>query len=156
MRDDVVVRRLVPVMNTFFTILIADRNSHVRMFLMREMMADGYRVKLTGDGENVLKIAFTPGAVDLLILDPDLPGIEASSLLDALGERIPALPIVLHINRRYYEEKFFMEKNSLCMTIEKEGDSVDRIKEAVRKLLSTSGSSAVERHGSICRKGPTP
>lgn len=143
-------------MNNFFTILIADRNSHVRMFLMREMMAEGYRVKLASNSEMVLKIAFTPRAVDLIIIDPDLPGMEASDLLNALDERIPALPIVLHINRRILDDKFIMEKSPLCMAIEKEGDSVERIKAVVRKLLSTSGANPAEGGRSICGREQRP
>ncbi|MBL0715424.1 MAG: response regulator [Desulfosarcina sp.] len=120
------------------TILIADRNAHVRKFLMREMMKEGYRIMLAGTGENVLRIAYSPGAIDLLILDPDLPGMEASSLLKALNERLPALPVVLHAHRKYSDDEFFMEENVALTVIEKEGDSVERIKEAVGKLLQAS------------------
>ena len=57
-------------MEEFFTILIADRNSHVRMFLLRELMAEGYRVKMAATAENVLKMAYArdgnqDGVIDL-------------------------------------------------------------------------------------------
>ena len=123
---------------------------------MREMMAEGYRVKLASNSEMVLKISYTLGAVDLIILDPELPGMEASALLNALDERIPALPIVLHINRRVSEDKFNIEKSPLCMAIEKEGDSVERIKAVVRKLLSTSGAIPAEGCRSICGREQHP
>lgn len=42
-----------------FTILIADRNSNVREFLKREMMTEGYRVRLAKDSREVLKWAFS-------------------------------------------------------------------------------------------------
>ena len=82
------------------TILIADRNSHVRMFLMRELLAEGYRVQLAATAENVLNIVYTQRPIDLLILDPELPDIEADVLLEKLCDRIPVLPVVLHIHRR--------------------------------------------------------
>ena len=59
-----------------FTILIADRNSHVRKFLQREMTAAGYRVRLAENAGEVLKCAFRHEPLDLVILDPDLPGAE--------------------------------------------------------------------------------
>ncbi|MBU1398308.1 MAG: response regulator, partial [Proteobacteria bacterium] len=54
-------------------ILIADRNSNVREFLRREMMAEGYSVELAENGREVLKWAYHREPADLLILDPDLP-----------------------------------------------------------------------------------
>lgn len=123
-------------MKESFTILIADRNSHVRMFLMRELMAEGYRVELAASGEDLLKMVFGRDDLDLLILDPDLPGVEAASILKDLIDRIPILPIVLHTHRRQDEALFFMD-NSWFTVIEKAGDSVERIKEAVGALLPT-------------------
>ena len=79
-----------------FTILIADRNSHVRKFLQREMTAAGYRVRLAESAGEVLKCAFRHEPLDLVILDPDLPGAEDTSLLQHLFDRIPALPVVVH------------------------------------------------------------
>lgn len=124
-------------MNAPFTILIADRNSHVRMFLMRELMAEGYRVKLAATGANVLTMVYAREGTDLLILDPDLPGCERDTMLEILGERIPALPVVLHTHRRKEEERFPEDAHWLTI-IEKTGDSVERIKEAVVQMLKSS------------------
>jgi DNA-binding NtrC family response regulator len=126
------------------------------MFLMREMMAEGYRVKLASNSEIVLQIVFTPGAVDLLIIDPDLAGMELTNFLNVLGERIPPLPIVFHIHQRYPEASYLIEKIPFCIVIEKEGDSVEQIKAVVGKLLTTSGSSTKERGHSKCRERTTP
>lgn len=116
------------------TILIADRNSHVRMFLMRELMAAGYRVQLAATAENVLNTVYTQRSIDLLVLDPDLPDIEAGVLLEKLGDRIPVLPIVLHTHRRH-DEPLPSVNNPWITVVEKAGDSVERIKEIVGKLL---------------------
>lgn len=134
------------------TILIADRNSHVRMFLMREMMTAGYRVKLAATGESVLKIAYTLGDVDAVILDPDLPGVEGSALLQALSERIPPLPVVLHTHRRHEGEKFFADDRWFTI-IEKTGDSIERIKKAVNMLLPSSARDATAANRSNYREG---
>ena len=116
------------------TILIADRNSHVRMFLMREMMSYGYRVKVAGTGESVLKIAVAPDKIDLLILDPDLPGLDVGAFLATIRQKRPALPILLHTHR-HEDEVYFKNGVKGFAVIEKSGDSVDRIREAVVKLL---------------------
>jgi DNA-binding NtrC family response regulator len=133
-------------MNEIPTILIADRNSHVRMFLMRELMAAGYRVQLAATAESVLKIVYAQRPINLLILDPDLPGIEPNTLLEKLADRIPALPVVLHTHRSH-DEALFTTNNPWVTVIEKDGDSVVRIKEIVGKLLSSFG-----REGSEARR----
>jgi DNA-binding NtrC family response regulator len=135
------------------TILIADRNSHVRMFLMREMMADGYRVKLAANGENVLKMTDVPGNIDLLIIDPDLPGLDAVSLLAALREKNPNLPILLHVHQHLDDEEIFLDEKAWFTIIEKAGDSVERIKEAVGQLLPPPASKTPQTAPSMWREG---
>jgi len=133
-------------MNDQITILIADRNSHVRMFLMRELMAEGYRVVLAATAENVLKTVFTRDDIDLLILDPHLPGVDAPIILENLIDRIPVLPIVLHTHRRLEEENLPLDEKWYVI-IEKAGNSVEHIKEAIQRLLSNIG----KNRGSIHR-----
>ncbi len=132
-------------MSAPFTILIADRNSHVRMFLMRELMAEGYRVKLAATGANVLTMVYAREEIDLLILDPDLPGCEMDAMLKVLGDRIPPLPVVLHTHRRS-EEARCPEHDGWLVVIEKTGDSVERIKETVGRMLQYSCASAAAAH----------
>ena len=79
-----------------FTILIADRNPHVRDFLRREMVSEGYRVRLARNGQEVLKSVLDDEPPDLLILDLDLPDVSDMTLLQRVQERIPTLPIVIH------------------------------------------------------------
>ena len=79
-----------------FTILIADRNRHVREFLRREMIKEGYHVREAKNGQEVLREVYTHEHLDLLILDPDLPDVNISIILEKLENRIPALPVVIH------------------------------------------------------------
>lgn len=136
-----------------FTILIADRNSHVRSFLMRELMAEGHRVKLAASGDNVLKIVFGQDDIDLLVLDPDLPGVDAAAIVKDLADRIPPLPMVLHTHRRL-DETTFIPDGRWCVVIEKAGDSVEHIKEAVEKLLSSAERSVGDVRWPMNREGP--
>lgn len=122
------------------TIVIADRNSHVRMFLMREIMTLGCRVKLAATAENVLQIVNGPGSIALLILDPHFPGLEASILLRSIREINPALPIMLHTHRHKEDEAYLLDEKAWFTIVEKDGDSVERVKEAIGKLLEPSES----------------
>lgn len=118
------------------TILIADRNPHVRDFLRREMMAEGYRVRLVKSGREVLKWAYHQEPIDLLILDPDLPDSSEVPILEKIEDRIPILPVVVHgfasdhgNNRALSDTVVFVEKR---------GNSIEGLKQAVSKLLQKS------------------
>jgi len=63
-------------------------------------MAEGYGVQLAKNVQEVLKKVYHTEALDLLILDPDLPGTDKLFLLKKLQNRIPALPVVVHIGFR--------------------------------------------------------
>jgi CheY-like chemotaxis protein len=121
-----------------FTLLIADRNPHVRTLLQREMTAAGYRVWVADNGREVLKRAFQGEPLDLIILDPDLPDADESHVLEHLLDRIPVLPVVLHTypsgqgsNSKHMNEVIFVEKR---------GSSVERLKQVVHETLVNSHS----------------
>ncbi len=116
-----------------FTILIADRNPHVRMFLQREMTAAGYRVRLADTGREVLKRAFQGEPLDLIILDPDLPDADEAHVLEHLLDRIPVLPVVVHTYALEYGD---VSKDRDCLFfVEKRGSSVERLKQVVHETL---------------------
>ena len=123
-------------MKTNFTILIADRNPHVRKFLQREMTAAGYRVQLADTAHEVIKRVFSRELLDLVILDPDLPAADESQMLHHLLNRVPALPVVVHTYVSEFgdafkdmEELFFVEKG---------GSSAERLKQVVYDILGES------------------
>ena len=126
-----------------FKILIADRNSNVREFLRREMMAEGYSVELAENGREVLKWAYHREPADLLILDPDLPDAEESLLLKKLRQRIPYLPVVLHT--------FFSDYLSASKIInptefvEKGGSSIEKLKKVVTEILNKTAGTGDEK-----------
>jgi CheY-like chemotaxis protein len=121
-----------------FTLLIADRNPHVRMFLQREMAAAGYRVQLADTGREVLKRAFQGEPLDLIILDPDLPDADEAHVLEHLLDRIPVLPVVLHT----YPPEHGSNSKDLngVIFVEKKGSSVERLKQVVHETLIDSHS----------------
>ena len=116
-----------------FKILVADRNQHVREFLKRELMAEGYRVGLAKNVQEVLKKVYHSETLDLLILDPDLPGAEGLSLFKKLQDRIPVLPVVVHTYLKDYTNH--TDILSEVAFVEKSGSSVESLKKMVCEIL---------------------
>ena len=112
-----------------YTILIADRNPHVRKLLQREMTAEGYRVRLADNAGEVLKWAFHQEPLNMIIVDPDLPGADEKKMLRHLLDRIPALPVIVHS----YPSEFNNGVNHLddVVFVQKGGSSIERLKQVV-------------------------
>ena len=128
-------RRLDPLKDEF-TILIADRNPHVRELLKREMIAEGYRVATAKDSREVLQRFFSQEPLDLLIFDLDLPDAGDAEIIGRLNDRIPRLPIVLHSFHTDHSD--YPSDNMNTIFVEKRGNSVERLKKVVSKLLNLS------------------
>jgi CheY-like chemotaxis protein len=79
-----------------FVILVADRNRHVREFLQRELVAEGYRIQMARDGREVFTMIEGGSPPDLLILDLEIPYPGGIVILEELQQRFPYLPIVIH------------------------------------------------------------
>ena len=72
-------------MESHYTLLIADKNPHIREFLKRELSSNGYAVHLA---ENCCQVLMIIGDnIDLLILDPELPDAEETNILEKLKEK---------------------------------------------------------------------
>lgn len=121
-------------MKTGFDIMITDRNPHVRRFVAREIAAAGYRVREAECGADVLFQVSRNKALDLLILDPDLPDIDSAVLLQRIRKRIPALPVVIHAFSSDMEDHPEYLKIERC--VEKRGASTERLKEVIQDLLT--------------------
>jgi len=119
-----------------FTILIADRNRHVRELLKREMMAEGYRVRLAKNGREVLEQVYDHEPLDLLILDLDLPDAGEMPILDSIEDRIPTLPVVVHTFLSDYAN--YPVVLSTAVFVEKKGSSIETLKKVVFEVLHKS------------------
>ncbi|MCF8142325.1 MAG: response regulator [Deltaproteobacteria bacterium] len=117
-----------------FTILAADRNPHVRDFLKREMMAEGFRVDLAKNAKEVLEKVYRNESIDLVIIDPDLPDASQEELLARISDRIPNLPVVIH---SFSTDPAYQKKGPVDVTfVEKEGRSIEALKKVVIRILS--------------------
>ncbi len=121
-------------METQYTILIADRNSHVREFLKRELTDAGFRVLQAEKGRDVIDLVFHCEPLMLVIIDPDLPDMEETALLKKIGNRIPALPVVIHaFQSDGTDYSVYLKKIDF---VEKGGRSIERLKQVVMDKFS--------------------
>ena len=114
-------------------ILIADRNRNVREFLMREMTKEGYSIRVAKNGREVLECVSHHHLIDLLILDLDLPDVSEIEIMEKLNKRIPPLPVIVHSFLSDYNNH--LDSLNAAAYVEKEGDSIYRLKEVVSRLL---------------------
>jgi len=78
------------------TILIADRNRHVRDLVCRELTAEGYRVLTAKDGREVWLFLRGEAPPDLLVLDLEIPYLEDLAGLAGFAEHGPPLPTIIY------------------------------------------------------------
>jgi DNA-binding NtrC family response regulator len=121
-------------MEPSFSILLTDRNRHVRELLRRELSSAGYRVETAGDGREVLGFLYHVAAIDLLILDLDIPFLAETALFKKLGQLRPDLPVIIH--------SFSVDESTptgtsvqVAASLEK-SENTDRLKAIVREVLA--------------------
>ena len=124
-------------MKEAFNILITDRNPHVREYLKRELMAEGYRVSMAKSGQEILLRIYSSEPVDLLILDPELLDADKVSFFEKLQDRIPDLPVVVHAFLPDYSN--ITNELYSAVFVEKSGSSVERLKCVVSDILKKEG-----------------
>ncbi|WP_319409686.1 response regulator [uncultured Desulfosarcina sp.] len=114
-------------------ILIADRNPHIRGFLKRELSACGYNVRLAENGKELMKLIYSRIRIDLLVLDPDFPGVDPNVMARKIVDRVPQLPVVLYCIRGADDLSDFIAGN--VFHVEKNGQSIEILKEVIHAIL---------------------
>lgn len=120
-------------MEPSFSILLTDRNRHVRELLRRELSSEGYRVETARDGREVLGFLYHVAAIDLLILDLDIPFVAEVGLFKKLGQLRPELPVIIH-SFSVEESDPAISMVQVAGSVEK-SENTDRLKAIVRKVL---------------------
>jgi CheY-like chemotaxis protein len=125
-----------------FTILVADRNPHVRAFLGRELAAEGYEVMTAKDGRDLLRMLSSSESPHLLVLDLELPDVSGLQILMELQDRKPLLPVVIHTFRTEYADHPALKKAAAF--VEKTGNHIDSFNTVIGELLTKYYSPKVE------------
>jgi DNA-binding NtrC family response regulator len=108
----------------------------VRELLKREMMAEGYRVRLAKNGQEVLEQVYQYEPLDLLILDLDLPDAGEVAIFEGIEDRIPNLPVVVHSFLSDYANNPVVFTTAVF--VEKNGSSIESLKKVVFEVLHNS------------------
>jgi len=115
------------------TILIADRNPYVRKFLQRELINAGYEVLPAENARQVVLLVDRAPSLVLIIVDPDLPDKDMTSIFEELHSRVPSLPVLVHSHAAEDKERY---SGYGIWFVEKRGSSIEVIIRTVREILS--------------------
>lgn len=85
-------------MSKMVRILVIDDEPAIRRFLRTSLGAEGYDVLEAGDGETGLAM-LRRNAVDLLVLDLGLPGVDGLQVLQQLRDSGSSLPVIVLSSR---------------------------------------------------------
>ncbi|GFK93801.1 Nitrogen assimilation regulatory protein [Fundidesulfovibrio magnetotacticus] len=76
------------------TVILADRNRHIRELLAREFAREGYAVKGCGLGREAALLAAAEG--DILVVDGELPDMDAGRVVSEVRRVRPGLPVAVY------------------------------------------------------------
>ena len=119
--------------NNLFTILIADRNPHVRKLLKREIALEGYNVCLAKNNREVQAQLSPSPKIDLIILDPDIIDLDKSEFFEIIEKSMPTLPVIIHVFSRDDIDGDILQL--AAAVVEKSGGSVDYLKQVTFQIL---------------------
>jgi DNA-binding response OmpR family regulator len=70
-------------------IVFADSEPHIRQLCLEELQDEGYEVRVTGQGAEVVRLvdAFKPDMVILEVLLPDMSGLEAGRMIKGINRQ---------------------------------------------------------------------
>ena len=87
-------------------ILIVEDEMHLATGIKYNLVADGFRVTLVGDGRSALNLfEENPDGVDLVVLDLMLPGLSGYAVCEAIRNRDPDVPILILSARTLPEDR---------------------------------------------------
>ena len=122
---------LAPIAHTH-SVVLADRNRHIRSLLARELEGQGFEVTCCGLGREAVALARKQG--EILVVDGDLSDMDALSVIRQVREARPELPIVVHAHSADEAVQCLQER--FVLFVPKEQDPA-RLARVVRKALET-------------------
>ena len=116
-------------------ILLADDDGATRDFVKRALESEGHRVDATHDGTEALeRLKAAPGAVELLVTDVHMPGVDGIALTERAIEVAPSLKVLLMSG---FPEELERAKSikAARLGVLMKPFTLDQVRAAVRMLL---------------------
>ena len=112
-------------------ILVVDDEEYIRELYRDELVEEGYRVEMAGDGQEALAkmAAFHP---DLVTLDVKMPGLDGIEVLRRIREKDASVPVLLVTAFGEFRQDFNTWASDAYIV--KSHDTLE-LKTTVRKLL---------------------
>lgn len=119
-----------------YLILVADRNPRIRDFIQRELKSDGHRVFTVENYDQMKNWITRPGQLDILVIDPNMSGLDDHTQLESILLGRPALSVIFHCMASDYLDLSADERKVLF--VEKSGQSVELLKQRIGMLFDTA------------------
>jgi len=121
-------------METQKIILVYDRNPNIRQLLKRELGEKGYKVRIAKTAQEVMKYAYWPTPVDVIVVDPEGIHFPIWKFINELERRVALVPIIFH-GFNVGEMQMFIKRMDTFF-VEKRSNSIDSILEIVDGIFS--------------------
>jgi two-component system response regulator (stage 0 sporulation protein F) len=114
------------------TILVVDDDEAIRTLLEEELVEEGYQVISANNARDALKIVETE-ALDLVILDIRMPGMDGLEALPRILGLKEGLPVILNTAYTQYQESFMSWAADAYVV---KSSDLTELKEKVRELVT--------------------
>jgi CheY-like chemotaxis protein len=131
-----------------FTVILTNRNRHIRELLAREFSREGFCVKSCGLGHEAASLAASGG--DLLVVDSELPDMDPLSVIRQARRGRPVLPVAVHAHGA--EEATACLREPMVFFVPKSEDPAVLVK-AVRGMLEQGITGSPEGRNPEKRQG---
>ena len=114
------------------TILVVDDDEAIRTLLQEELEEEGYKVLVATNARDALKMVASE-ALDLVILDIRMPGMDGLEALPRILGIKEGLPVILNTAYSHYQESFMSWAADAYVV---KSSDLTELKEKVKELTS--------------------
>jgi two-component system OmpR family response regulator len=116
---------------TMSRILFADSEPHIQQLCLEELQDEGYEVKVTGKGAEVVRLveSFKPDMVIMEVLLPDMSGVETGRMIKGTNRKTR---VILYSYLSPPQDLSSWGADDFVV----KSPNLDRLKAAVRRLLA--------------------
>jgi two-component system, response regulator, stage 0 sporulation protein F len=114
------------------TILVVDDDEAIRTLLQEELEEDGYKVLIATNARDALKMVAAE-ALDLVILDIRMPGMDGLEALPRILGIKEGLPVIMNTAYSQYQDSFMSWAADAYVV---KSSDLTELKEKIRELVN--------------------